>query len=62
MIAARYFVRVMKKVLLKGDAFIVSEIERLGRLIGKESVSSAKKEGFRRRLRVLARFRVRGSV
>jgi len=49
----------MKKVLEKGDAHVVNEILRLGRLVEQGSVSAEKKAGFKKRLKVLARFRVR---
>ena len=58
--ASRYFVRVMEKVLEKGNAHVVNEILRLGRLMEQDSVSTEKKAGFKKRLKVLARFRVRG--
>lgn len=54
-VSAKVYVRVMKKVLSKGEVYLSTEPERLQRLID-GNISEGKKEEFRKRLNILPSF------
>lgn len=54
--AAQYYISVMEKVLNQGNNYIKKEIMRLTKLLGKDSVSSAKKRNLERHLNILHHF------
>jgi endoplasmic reticulum protein 29 len=53
---ATLYVKVMEKVLEKGDAYVASELKRLNSMISADSVSAVKKTLFQRRANVLKAF------
>lgn len=53
---ATYYTKVMERVQSKGDAFVITEIERLERLIGGD-ISTAKKDEFSMRRNILEQFK-----
>ena len=52
---ASYYVKVMKKVVDKGNDFIKTEIERLGRMLS-GAVSAQKSDEFTKRQNILKKF------
>lgn len=52
---ATYYVKVMKKMIDKGNNFVKNEIERLGRLLAGD-VSAKKNDEFTKRQNILRKF------
>lgn len=52
---ATYYVKVMKKMVEKGNDYVKSEIERLGRLLSGD-VSAKKNDEFTKRQNILRKF------
>ena len=53
--SAKFYVKVMQRVMSKGASYLTTEPARLQKLIGSQ-ISDGKKEEFKRRLSILASF------
>lgn len=53
---ASVYIKVMEKVVEKGDGYVASELARLGKMISAESVNPVKKTLFQRKVNVLTAF------
>ena len=54
--AAKYYLKVMKKVVDGGEEFVSKEMKRLTKMLEDGSVKADKKEQFGRRLNALSSF------
>ena len=53
--SAKFYVKVMQRIMSKGEAYLSTEPDRLQKLI-ESQISDGKKEEFKRRLNILASF------